>query len=200
MQFTKLATLTHLNLRAEGKDDKALVADVKFATTLQADDLIEFHPNLVGMLWDSTGYPRFRSIIEAVKLKSELLHHDVKAQNIPVRDARLHKFHVEPLPMHSAAVEFTATFYPGGQVVAMLSEFIAQQVELEVSAMADLFNMPEGTSKDVKLTNGETVTVTRRPGVISPSAAAPPKPEKKKQPAGSRRDRVPPAEPASAAD
>ena len=99
MNFTKLATLTHVNLRAEGKDDKVLVMDAKFDTTLESDDLVEFHPALSGMLWDREGNPRFARLIDAVKLTAELLHHDVQVDDIVIDDARLHKFHVQPFPL-----------------------------------------------------------------------------------------------------
>lgn len=191
MNFTKVAKLTHINLRAEGKDEKALVADVKFSTVLESDDLIDFHPNLVSLLWDADGNPRFRTLIESVKLKAELRHHDVTAQRIVIRDACLHKFNVAPLPLHSASVEFTATFRPGSQLVAQLSEWLQQDLELYVRPMADLFTgLQDGVPQDVTLSNGERVTVTVNPGAKGKRKAAE-KPAKQKRPGGNRRQRVP---------
>lgn len=190
MNFTKVAKLTHINLRAEGKDEKALVADVKFATVLESDDLMDFHPNLVSLLWDADGNPRFRTLIESVKLKAELRHHDVTAQGIVIRDACLHKFNVAPLPLHSASVEFTATFRPGSRLVAQLSEWLQQDLELYVRPMADLFTgLQEGAPKDMTLSNGERVTVTVNPGAKGRAAAE--KPARQKRPGGNRRQRVP---------
>lgn len=191
MNFTKLATLTHVNLRAEGKDDKVLVMDAKFDTTLESVDLIEFHPVLGSMLWDPDGNPRFARLIDAVKLTAELWHHDVQVDDIVIDDARLHKFHLQPFPLLSAGVEFTVTVYPTAGLVARLSQLLQQKVELQVRAVPDLLTgLQDGVPKNVTLANGEKVTVTKNPG-----AAKSEKPARQKRPGGNRRQRVPAAEP-----
>lgn len=193
MNFTKVAKLLHINLRTEGKDEKALVADVKFATVLESHDLIDFHPSLGSLLWDTDHNPRFRTLIESVKLKAELRHHDVRASGIEIRDACLHKFNIAPMPLRTAAVEFTATFWPGSLLVAKLSEWLQQDLELQVSAMGDLFTgLQEGVPQDVTLSNGERVTVTVNPGAKGRAAAE--KPARQKRPGGNRRQRVPKAD------
>ena len=137
MKFTKIGKLLHVNLRAEGKDDKELAVDIKLQTIVHSDDLVELHPNLVGMLWDADGNPRFATLIDSVRLKCQLKHHDVKVQTVLVRDAKLHKITVTPMVLSFAAIEFTATFYPGTQTVASLSMYLAEDVELDVRPLDD---------------------------------------------------------------
>lgn len=204
MKFTKLGKLTHVNLRAEGKDDKELAVDIKLQAVVDSDDLIEIHPNLVSMLWNADRNPRFGTLIDSVQLKCQLLHHELKIQTVLVRDAKLHKLNVTPLPLGAATLEFTATCHPGSQTVAALTMYLAEEVELSVSPLDDLFSKPAGAPQTVLLSNGETVTVTMLedgPPTVTTDSAMPTetsrKPARQKRPGGNRRKAVPKDEAAS---
>lgn len=143
MNIETLATLKHINVRKEGSDEKILAIDVRFNCQIPSDVLIEFHPTLRTMLWTQDGEPRFNRLIESINLIGQFSDHEIKVGGVEISDVTLRKWAVAALPMDVVDVDFVATFHPvSGQTLALLSEFVSEQVKLTVMSARDLFTKP----------------------------------------------------------
>lgn len=129
-EFTGAAKIKHLNIRKEGpEDDKALAIDIKFEGKTDAALCDFFDPQLRDFLF-TDGVIARPQMMEPVGFINYLENCELELCGLHFYGAKLQKFKVRPIDGGLIELTFAASFKPSKNEVAIIAEFVAEEVEI----------------------------------------------------------------------
>lgn len=129
--YKGLAQLRHLNVRKEGpEDDKTLVVDVKFRGRIDATLCSYFDEKLHDFLFTDGTIVR-SPMMDAIGFSNSIEHCELEALEQRFYGVSLHKFKVRPIDGGQIELDFTATFMPDNSEVAVLAEYVLEEIRIE---------------------------------------------------------------------
>ncbi len=144
------ADITHMNVRKAGPDEeKTLTLDLKLIAECKGDVLGFFDDSLAAFLFFPDGSLRM-PMMEPVSWAGEVKHMRLEVAEIEFSDVTLRKFTFHPAENYNVALVMTATLAPERSEVALLAEYLGEQVRIEIEPEGDLF-------ADVDKATGEVV-------------------------------------------
>lgn len=137
------ATLTHINVRKEGKDEERVTAlDAKFSATVPAQALQPIVGNesvreVVSAFWDPDGEPRFLALSE------------IRADGITAREMEVNlvgmrilegcsctKFRFTPAPGQTAELVWTLHVQdPPGSLLPLLATYLGEETTVRIEPL-----------------------------------------------------------------
>lgn len=128
--YSGLAQLRHLNVRKEGpEDNKALVVDVKFRGRVDAALCDYFDDRLHDFLFKDGDIVR-SPMMEAIGFSNSIEHCELEALEQRFYGVSLHKFKLRPIDGGQIEIDFVATFMPENSEVAMLAEYVLDEIRI----------------------------------------------------------------------
>ena len=156
LDWQGFADITHMNVRKAGPDDeKTLTLDLKLIAECKGDVLGFFDDSLAGFLFFPDGSLRMPAM-EPVSWAGEVKHMRLDVEGITFADVTLRKFQFHPAENYNVALVMTATLAPERSEVALLAEFLGEQVRIEIEPEGDLF-------ADVDKSTGEIAKPVKKP-------------------------------------
>lgn len=141
--FAGNATIKHINPRKEGPDDeKALALDLKLNATVGAEFWDFFHEDLASVLYTDTGAAR-NALMESIGF-----NHSVRNCTLEIIDRTLYGVEVKNFKLrakddHKIDMTFSVTFQPSGGELAMLAEYLQEELPVIITPQPDLFEAKE---------------------------------------------------------
>lgn len=138
--FRGKAEIKHLNIRKEGPDDdeKILAVDVKLVGKTDAAVCDYFDLGLRDFLMDESGIARNISL-EPVGFTTEIPDALVEIGGLQFAGAKLGKFKVSPADGNEVTLQFSVSFQPSKDEVAILAEYVADKVDVVATPQPELF-------------------------------------------------------------
>lgn len=129
-RFEGHAELQSLNIRKRGNDDeKVLVVDARFSGRAHADLCDYFDPLLRSFLFLDGVIARPRAM-DPIGFCNVIEHCELRLLQRWFTDVQLRRFRIEPHDGGQIQLSFTATFRPSKDEVAVLAEFMDEDVHL----------------------------------------------------------------------
>ncbi|SFI76511.1 hypothetical protein [Nitrosomonas sp. Nm34] len=131
--YSGFASITHLNTRKEGPEDaKELAVDLKFKTEASKAVFQFFDPYIDTVLYDpGTGAVR-NAKLGPITFDYELEHYAFQVLERMFSGAKVKKFALQPIDGHRVELAFQISFNPVGEDVALLAEFLQNDIEIKV--------------------------------------------------------------------
>jgi hypothetical protein len=141
--FSGRATIQHLNIRKEGPDDeKILAVDVKLSGKADGLRLCPFFDaGLFDFLFDEAGIAR-NVMLEPIGFSNVIEGAELQIAGIDFDGAKLSKFKVSPKDGGVVVLTFSAAISPEGSDVAIISEYVADDVDVVARMAPGLFDSP----------------------------------------------------------
>lgn len=137
-RFEGHAELQSLNIRKRGNDDeKVLVVDARFSGRAHADLCDYFDPLLRSFLFLDGVIARPRAM-DPIGFCNVIEHCELRLLQRLFTDVQLRRFRIEPHDGGQIQLSFTATFRPSKDEVAVLAEFMDEDVHLVVQPEPEL--------------------------------------------------------------
>lgn len=137
-RFEGHAELQSLNIRKRGNDDeKVLVVDARFSGRAHADLCDYFDPLLRSFLFLDGVIARPRAM-DPIGFCNVIEHCELRLPQRLFTDVQLRHFRIEPHDGGQIQLSFTATFRPSKDEVAVLAEFMDEDVHLVVQPEPEL--------------------------------------------------------------
>lgn len=143
--FSGLATILHLNIRKEGPDDeKVLAVDVKMQGTVYGDRACAyFDAGLYDFLFDESGIIR-NPMLEPIGFANVIENVDMTIAGIDFASVKLQKFKLQAKKDGGQVMlTFSAAISPNGGDVAIISEYVADEVDVTARMAPGLFDGQE---------------------------------------------------------
>lgn len=138
--FDALATVRHINPRKEGpEDDKNLALDIKLNGIVTDAIWDYFHEQIRNVLYTDAG------AVKNIMMDSIAFSHSVKNCTLKMlghtfHGAEIKNFKVRPKDGHLAELTFSATIEPSGTDIAMIAEYLQEEVPVVIEPQPDLFD------------------------------------------------------------
>lgn len=139
--FQGRAEIKHINTRKEGpEEDKVLALDIKLTAKIDARLLAYFDSELSGFLFlpDGAGAVR-NTAIEPIKFKHKIENCDLEIAGLSFHGVKVSKFSIEPVDGRQAWLTWQNSFQPASNEVAVISEYLMDEVDVVVASQPDLF-------------------------------------------------------------
>jgi len=139
--FQGRSEIRHINTRKEGPDEeKVLALDIKLTAKIDARLLEYFDSELSGFLFlpDGAGAVR-NTAMEPIKFKHEIENCDLEIAGLNFHGVKVSKFSIEPVDGRQAWLTWQNSFQPASNEVAVISEYLMDEVEVIVASQPDLF-------------------------------------------------------------
>lgn len=174
--FQGRAEIKHINTRKEGPDEeKVLALDIKLTAKIDARLLDYFDSELAGFLFlpDGAGAVR-NTAMEPIKFKHEIENCDLDIAGLSFHGVKVSKFSIEPVDGRQAWLTWQNSFQPASNEVAIISEYLMDEVEVIVASQPDLFEhdnrpqlaaVPEADDDELYQQAVELVRQTRRASI-----------------------------------
>jgi len=174
--FQGRAEIKHINTRKEGPDEeKVLALDIKLTAKIDARLLDYFDSELAGFLFIPDGAGAVRNTaMEPIKFKHEIENCDLSIAGLDFHGVKVSKFSIEPVDGRQAWLTWQNSFQPSSNEVAIISEYLMDEVEVAVASQPDLFEhdnrpqlaaVPETSDDDLYLQAVAMVRQSRRASV-----------------------------------
>jgi len=140
--FSGLATILHLNIRKDGPDDeKALAVDVKMQGTVNGRRACEyFDAGLYDFLFDESKIIR-NTMLEPIGFANVIENAELSIAGIEFASVKLQKFKVQAKKDGGVVLlTFSAAITPNGSDVAIISEYMADEVDVIARMAPGLFD------------------------------------------------------------
>jgi len=136
--YKGLAEIRHLNIRKEGpNDDKVLAVDIKFQCTAAATMFDFFDDGLASVLYTDVGAVKNLSIGPIV-FTNMVTNCDLIVLKRTYPSIEVSKFALKPKDGYLVEMAFAISIQPTGDEVAQLSEFVLDEVEIEIRPQPEL--------------------------------------------------------------
>jgi hypothetical protein len=136
--FDGLAEIKHLNIRKEGpEDDKALAVDVKFCGRTDAALCAFFDPQLRDFLFTDEVIAR-PMMVEPIGFTNEIENCDLHLLEKTFTGVKLRKFKIVPKDGGQIELTFTASFMPLRDEVAILAEYVTDEIHVNARPQPQL--------------------------------------------------------------
>lgn len=138
--FSGKATIKHLNTRKEGPDEeKVLALDVKLNATVSADQWDFFHPGIKHALYTDAGGVQ-NVMMEAVGFSNLVKGCMVEISHYQFLSVDVKNFKIRPIDGWKADLTFSISVDPDGEQLAVLAEFLQEEVDVTVEPQRELFD------------------------------------------------------------
>lgn len=149
--FKGTASLTHLNLRKEGDEEKReLAVDAKFKAKTDRAIFKHFDTELPAVLWTDAEAVR-NTALGALKF-SGIATCDFAIYGMNFMGVEVKNYTLTPLDGHRVEITFSVSFNPSTADMKDLSACVADEVDIELSPVPDLFSEGQGEGKFTNLT------------------------------------------------
>ena len=128
--FDAKAKINHVNIRKEGpENEKALAVDVKFQGRIDASICHFFDEKLRDFLFTDEVIARPMSM-EPIAFRTQIEHCDLELLKKKFFDVTLKRFKIEPVDGGLVDLSFVATFNPSETEVAIIAEYVLDEVRV----------------------------------------------------------------------
>ncbi|OVE46717.1 DNA translocase FtsK [Chromobacterium violaceum] len=159
--FEGRAEITHINTRKEGPDeDKVLAVDIKLTARAPAALISFFDEQLASVLYLDSGAVR-NQMMEPIKFKHDVPDCELVIGRLQFMGAKVSKFQIEPVDGFQINLTWQNSFQPSGNDVAILSEYLKDEIDVYVAAQPDLFGQAQAGDGDG---TGSSTTTTAGSG------------------------------------
>lgn len=129
-KFDGRAEIRNINIRKEGpEDDKVLAVDVKFLGRMDSTVLQSFDDRIKDFLFTDGVIVR-NIMLRPIGFQNQIKNCELELLGKRIVGVKLHKFEVSPCDGGDVYLSFTATFDPTKDEVALISEFVLEEVKL----------------------------------------------------------------------
>lgn len=142
--FKGNAEIRHLNIRKEGpEDDKVLAIDIKFECVVNADMFDFFHDGLRFALYTDVG-ARKNLMLKPIGFDNTIMNCELTILDRTYHGVDVSKITLEPKDVNLATLVFAVSVKPTGDEVARFSEFVMDEVPIEIRPEPELdFEAPK---------------------------------------------------------
>src|SRR5690606_16103034 len=138
--FDGVATIKHLNTRKEGPDEeKVLAMDVKLNATVSADLWDFFHPGIKPVLYTDAGGVQ-NLMMEAIGYGNIVKNCTVQIVGCHFYSVDVKNFKIRPTDGWKADLTFSLTIDPQGDQIAVLAEYLQEEVAVIIEPERELFD------------------------------------------------------------
>lgn len=137
-EYKGKAEIKHLNVRKEGpEDDKNLAVDVKLQCVASAELFDFFHEGLRKVLFTDIGAVK-NYYLNALTFSNKIKNCELEIAGQRYLGVDIHKFTLEPKDTDQVTMTFSACISPTSNQVAILAEFVMDEVSIEVMPSPEL--------------------------------------------------------------
>lgn len=138
-RFEGNATIKHINPRKEGpEEEKNLAVDIKLNGTVPAEVWDYFHEDIKPCLYTDAGTAK-NSMMESIGFAHSVRNCTVMMLERIFHGAEVKNFKVRPKDGWLADLTFSVTISPDGSDIALLAEYLQEEVAVTVLPQPDLF-------------------------------------------------------------
>lgn len=132
------AEIRHLNIRKEGpEDEKILAVDIKFQCTAPATMFDFFDEGLRSVLYTDVGAVK-NLAISPIGFTNTVMNCDLTILGQRYGSVEVGKFSLKPKDGHQVEMTFGISIQPTGDEVARLSEFVMDEVDIQIEPQPEL--------------------------------------------------------------
>lgn len=138
--FDGNATIKHINPRKEGpEEEKILALDVKLNATVSADLWDFFHPGLKPVIYTDAGGVQ-NVLMEAIGFNNMVRNCTVNINKCQFHNVDVKNFKMRPKDGWKADLTFSVSVDPDGNEIAVLAEFLQEEVAVVIEPQRELFD------------------------------------------------------------